>query len=241
MKRYSLKPLLIFSIISLIVVSCNLGQSPKQTSQQLMPGEHKVVVKEVIQTTNYTYLFVDEEGLETWLALPSLEAKEGETYYYMGGMEMKNFESKELGRTFPTVYFIESVSKSPDLASGEKMEAPHSNRSSVTDKQAIDIKPAQGGISIAELYQNKASYSGKKVKIKGQVTKFNGNIMDRNWVHIQDGSEFSGKYDLTATTDTEVSVGNIVTLEGVVKLDQDFGYGYSYEILLEGAVLIKEL
>jgi hypothetical protein len=63
--------------------------------------------------------------------------------------------------------------------------------------------------------------------------------MKRNWIHIQDGTEYSGKFDLTATTDIEATVGETLTLEGTITLDKDFGYGYSYEVLMEDAKPIK--
>ena len=105
-------------------------------------------------------------------------------------------------------------------------------------QQDVSVKPAEGGITIAELFARKDSYAGKTVKIRGQVTKYNAAIMKKNWVHIQDGSEYSGKFDLTATTDMEVAVGDIITLEGTVALNKDFGYGYSYDVLLEDSKIL---
>ena len=57
--------------------------------------------------------------------------------------------------------------------------------------------------------------------------------MGKNWVHIQDGSEFEGGFDLTVTTDKPTSVGETITFEGKVILDKDFGYGYYYSVLME--------
>jgi hypothetical protein len=236
MKTYSMKFLILVSIISTLFLSCQ----PKQ-NVQLQPGVHKIVVKEVIQTNNYTYLFVEENDADKWLAVSKMEANKGETYYYTGGFEMKNFESKELGRTFESVYFLQSVSSTPDILAKEPVAEPHSTGKLNVEKQDINVKPAEGTITIAELFAHKDSYAGKTVKISGQVTKFNAAIMKKNWVHIQDGSEYSGKFDLTATTDMEVAVGDIITLEGTVAINKDFGYGYSYDVLLEDSkVLINQ-
>jgi hypothetical protein len=68
------------------------------------------------------------------------------------------------------------------------------------------------------------------------VVKYSPGIMNKNWVHIQDGTEYDGNYDLTVTTLSEFKVGDIVTLEGKIALDKDFGYGYIYDVLLEDAV-----
>jgi hypothetical protein len=59
--------------------------------------------------------------------------------------------------------------------------------------------------------------------------------MGKNWVHIQDGTEYQGGFDLTITTDGQVAVGETVTFEGKIVLDKDFGYGYSYPVLMEEA------
>ncbi len=63
--------------------------------------------------------------------------------------------------------------------------------------------------------------------------------MELNWVHIQDGTEFEGKFDLTATSIESFEVGSTVILEGILALNKDFGYGYKYEILLEKATEVN--
>lgn len=235
MKTHSMKVFLLVSFVFLLL-SCQSNQNKQ--SAQLPAGVHRIVVKEVIQTNNYTYLRVDENNAEKWLAVGKMEADKGETYYYTGGFEMKNFESKELGKTFESIYFLESVSSSPEIMVKEQAKEPHSTGKLNVEKQDISIKPAEGGITIAELFANKESYTGKTVKISGQVTKYNAAIMKKNWIHIQDGSEYSGKFDLTATTEMETAEGEIITIEGTVALNKDFGYGYSYDVLLEDCKLL---
>jgi hypothetical protein len=100
-------------------------------------------------------------------------------------------------------------------------------------KKDVKIEPCNGCTTISNLLSNKQSLSGKVVRIKGVVTKFNPQIMGKNWIHIQDGSEFQGGFDLTITTDKSVSLGDTVTFEGKLALDKDFGYGYFYPILME--------
>jgi hypothetical protein len=79
------------------------------------------------------------------------------------------------------------------------------------------------------------------VKINGQVTKFSPEIMGKNWMHIQDGTEAGGKYDISMTTDlkTKASVGDVVYFEGKVSVDKNIGQGYFYEILVEDAKILK--
>jgi hypothetical protein len=103
--------------------------------------------------------------------------------------------------------------------------------------EKIDVKvdPCKDCIKISDLLQNKKTYSGKSIKVTGKVTKFNPEIMGTNWIHIQDGTEYQGGFDLTITTGQKVVVGEIITFEGKIVLDKDFGYGYFYPVLMEDA------
>ena len=48
-----------------------------------------------------------------------------------------------------------------------------------------------------------------------------------------------GAFDITITTRSEVQINDIVTLEGKVTLNKDFGAGYIYDVIIENATLIK--
>ena len=197
---------------------------------------HTVVVQEVIQATSYTYLKAKEADSEFWIAITKREIEAGATISFAGGLEMKNFQSKDLQRTFETVYFVDRVVSGGSPASQPPVNMPHQMKPEL-EKKEVSIEPAEGGITIAELFTNRDSYAEKTVLIKGQVTKVNRAIMDRNWVHLQDGTGDSGSHDLTITTDEEVNVGDVVTFEGKITLNKDFGSGYSYEVLMEQAKL----
>ncbi len=202
------------------------------------PVMHTVVAKDVIQTTGYTYLLLTEEGKEYWAAVSRFDAVKGKTYYYNNGMEMQNFKSKELNRTFESIQFIQEFSDQPIQ---EKVQAPLTTkgRQSVDKVDGIKVEPVAGAVKLADLFANKANYAGKKVKVKGQVVKYSPEIMNKNWIHLQDGSEANGSYDLTITTLETVEVGKVVTLEGVLAIDKDFGYGYKYDLILEESKIIK--
>jgi hypothetical protein len=103
----------------------------------------------------------------------------------------------------------------------------------IVKKMDIKLEPCDGCTSISSLLSNKQSFSGKVIRVKGQVTKFNPEIMGKNWVHIQDGTVFQEGFDLTVTTDAKVSVGETVTFQGKIVLNKDFGYGYTYNVLME--------
>jgi hypothetical protein len=105
----------------------------------------------------------------------------------------------------------------------------------VTSKADVKIEPCSDCITIAKLLENKKDYKGKSVRVKGMVTKYNPGIMGKNWVHIQDGTDYKDSFDLTITTDGTASMGETVTYEGKIALEKDFGYGYFYDVIMEDA------
>jgi hypothetical protein len=200
---------------------------------------HNVVVNEVIHAGGYTYLRVTEKRKEIWIAVPAMEAKKGDKLSYTGGLEMKDFQSKELKRTFPSILFLEGVNTETSTSQPGPMDNLKFPGAVKTEKINVTIKPGEGCISIAKLFEAKSDYSGKIVKIRGKITKFNVQIMGKNWIHIQDGTEFKGDYDLTITSDTMITVGDTATFEGKISLKKDFGYGYFYNVIMEDGKLIK--
>lgn len=144
---------------------------------------------------------------------------------------------------FATAIFILASCKGPGTGPLVKesftKESPHMGGGQThsvqvkPEKVNVTIEPCSGCISISALLSDKKAYSGKSIKVKGQVTKYNPGIMGKNWIHVQDGTEYQGEFDLTITTDKEVSVGQQVTFEGTIVLDKDFGYGYFYKVLME--------
>jgi hypothetical protein len=223
-------------------VKKNKVPTAQNQTQAVPTGMHEVKVAEVIQSSNYTYLKVTENGTESWLAVNRMEAAPGQTYYYGEGLEMKNFHSKELNRDFETIYFVQDISTQAQPAAAGALPNPHGEtmgKVSIAEKSGISVAPAENGLSIAKLYASKADYSGKKIKMKGQVVKVNDEVMGKNWVHIQDGSKDGDHFDLTITTLEKVAVDDVVTFEGTIAVNKDFGYGYAYELIMEDAKLVK--
>ncbi len=228
------KTLIIISFIFL-AAACRNSSSRKSQSEADI---HKVTIEEVLHAAGYTYLLVSEDRKEQWLAVPEMDVNIGTTYYYQGGLNMPDFKSRELDRVFESVIFLEQISLEPPLPpESVSLSTAHSATVPV-EKPDILVEVAKDGISIADLVSEKKSYDGKTVRIRGQVTKYNPDIMDKNWIHIQDGTEYDGTFDLTITSDITVETGKIVTFEGKIALDKDFGFGYFYDIIMEEAKII---
>jgi len=229
----------LLSIIILINLSSCDSQPEKATNNASSNFDYSGVIQEVIQTSNYTYCLVKDDKNEKWLAVSKMDATNGQTLYYNMGLEMVNFHSKELDRTFPSVFFVQKASTNPDAFAPAKMTMGQKPMKPKIEKKDLEVEKADDGITIAELFANKDSYAGKKVRIRGKVTKFNRAIMEKNWAHIQDGTDHNGEFDLTVTTADEVNVEAVVTFEGIIALDKDFGSGYFYKVIMEDAIIVR--
>ncbi len=212
----------------------NQNQSMGASHQTASAG-HTVTVEEVIQAKSYTYLRVNEGNQEYWIATAKQIIEKGQTLNYSQGLEMKNFTSKELGRDFETIWFVGQMSGSGSMSG----KSPASSQLRVM-AQNISVEKVAGGVTIQELYSNPSAYEGKTVTIRGEVTKFNSRIMDRNWVHIQDGTHTDGSFDLTVTTMANIKAGDVVVFQGKIALNKDFGAGYTYDLIMEEATLVNE-
>ena len=95
-------------------------------------------------------------------------------------------------------------------------------------------------MTIAEIFANKDTLKGKMVRVKGKVVKVSHNIMKHNWIHITDGTGENGTDKIIFRSKTEsVPVDTEVVAEGIVDTDLDFGYGYTYSILIDDSTFTK--
>jgi len=241
-----------------------LSRTPSQASdaQQLSEVSGKVV--QTLDASRYTYIRLDDgAGNETWAAVPQTKIKIGEQITLKGGMVMRNFNSITLNRTFDSILFATGVVGAGGDKNAQMRAAPMagsdvtmpgmaapgmtpqtggSSRATVPfTKLKVEKSTAQNGYTIEELFAKGATLNKQKVTVKGQVVKVNPDIMGRNWIHIQDGTGDPAKstHDLVATSADIAEKGAIISLEGVLAADKDFGSGYRYDVIVEDAVLMK--
>ncbi len=194
-------------------------------------------VLETIDGGGYTYVRVHDGNQEVWVAVNQFEVLVGEQVSFPPEMLMENFESASLGRTFDKIYFVTAIKK---LKPGERPKMPPHGIPSEMKKgtpapvktRVTGINKLDGGVTVAELFRDKNNYHEKTVRIRGRVVKFTPQIMGKNWIHIQDGTDFEGSFDLTVTSNSTVTVDDIVVVEGMVILNKDFGFGYKYDVLV---------
>ncbi|MDA3906351.1 MAG: hypothetical protein PF484_09775 [Bacteroidales bacterium] len=238
-----MKKIAFLSLLLIILISCKNNQNTAEESTKTKDGPESFVVLEHMEAAGYVYILGDQGGAKRWFALTSRQVIEGEVFYYEDPLIMKDYFSKELERPFDEVLFLSRVSKNPqDLAPpsiDNTMSAKKSIGKITTEQHKINIDLPENAISIGELYEQMETFNSQKVKVRGKVVKFSPEIMQTNWIHIQDGTSFQDKFDLTITSNEIVKEGDIITFEGIVSVNKDFGYGYFYELILEQAETIK--
>jgi hypothetical protein len=70
----------------------------------------KAKVTQTMNSGGYTYVeAADEKGVKTWLALPEIKVKVGDSIEYPDTPPLSNFQSKTLNKTFEKISFIPGV------------------------------------------------------------------------------------------------------------------------------------
>lgn len=220
-------------------------------------------VLEKIDVPNYAYLRVGSPGSAgTWAAVPTTDVKIGQVVEVDEAMEMVDFTSATLKRTFDRIYFgvlAGSPKKEPAAPSAEPpaalpaghgaasadMGAMHGAPSAAGDAVPVgkvDKAPGANGHRIAELFAKRDALAGKVVRVRGVIVKTTPGVLGRTFAHLRDGSGSAqaGDHDLTVTGGSLPAVGTTVLVEGTLTKDMDFGSGYRYPILLEGARTVDE-
>ena len=195
-------------------------------------------VAETMDGGGYTYASLEKDGKKNWVAYPTRQTKIGETLSFKSCMEMREFQSKTLNRTFDSILFCGKPEGKPKPAAittaGKKSLG---SQGAVAAAGKIKVAKASGANAyiISEIFAKRGSLNGKQIVVKGQVVKVSSGIMDRTWIHLQDGSgsEKLKNHDLVVTSKDTPEVGDVVTVSGTLAKDKDFGSGYKYGVIIE--------
>ena len=239
-----MKALLAFCMLFLTTSALAVGEGmPTQADAGVVKGE----VLEVINVENFTYLRLDTHAGEIWTAVISAPVKKGNVVAIKDAIVMKDFESKILKRTFPTILFGnlvgapngngQSADKSVPMGLGSSFIALSQKWKSGNTPRVAKADESDA-LAVADVVKGAAKLDGKSVVVRGKVVKYNPDIMGKNWIHVRDGSgsEKDQSNDILVTSSVPVQIGDVVTFRGKVRTDQDFGAGYAYKVLIEDAV-----
>lgn len=220
---------------TMIMTSVFLIYTPVIIAAETYPATGTVA--EAFESGGYVYMRL-EDG--TWVAANAFAVSQGDKIQYSGAMEMNNFYSNTLERTFDSILFVSGASLVG--GGGAAMPAMPMEGHGGMDKPAIveapaagEVKPLADGKTVAAIFSEAGQLKEQVVSLNAKVVKVSSQIMGKNWVTLQDGTGTEPNNKLLATTQEEVALGDLVTVKGTVKTDVDLGYGYQYKVLLEEA------
>ena len=208
-------------------------------------------VIETMDSGGYTYVRLKSANGEAWAAVSQAKVERGAELTVVGSAWMENFESKTLGRKFDRILFGSLETAAAPATDAAALPPGHPNTGALppghpaparaADVGPINVEKAAGGLTVAEVHAQRAKLAGQTVLVRGKVVKFRSGIMDRNWLHLRDGSGSAEKQDddLTVTTKQTVGVGEVVLVRAKLSVGRDFGAGYVYQVILEDAQIEK--
>ncbi len=203
-----------------------LGGSNSAPAVVAVPG----MTGKVIETMNaggYTYVRVKTPAGKIWAACSPVAVKVGDSVTVPKGAIMQNFKSTVLNRTFDEIYFVGHITVNGMEAA--TAGAPH----------VKPVGPAET-VTVADILKRSSELAGHDVVVHGLVTKFTGDVMNRNWIHLVDASNKDKKPDIVVTTAGTVAAGDRIAIRGTVACNKDFGSGYKYPVLVEDGLITKE-
>jgi len=220
------------------------GPAPAEPPDAVKPTELRGTVLETREANTYTYVRLDTGGDSIWAAVPTTPVNVGDVVNLHQAMPMTDFYSPTFHEVFEYLYLATSlrvIGDSEDATALSLREHCGAQAEPGTKIDVSGIEPAEGGKTVQELWSRRQELAGSVVTVRGRVVKCTSGVMGRNWLHLRDGSGARGESDeLTITTDAAVKIGSLVLVSGTVAVDKDFGYGYRYDLLIEGASVSVE-
>ena len=177
--RKKTKMICMFGVLSIVFLcllfSCSSenGSHAKKTSGQASGAGHAAktdyLTGKVVQTMDsggYTYVLLTRDGSQLWIAMPAAKVSVGADMTIEPGIEMKNFTSNTLKRTFDRIIF--STGPAPggtpvQNSSATQNSAPHTT----IEKKDITVEKANGpdSYTISEIYGSRVALDGKHATV----------------------------------------------------------------------------
>jgi len=182
------------------------------------------VVEQAIDRGDTQLLGVRQGQLQTWVRVPAVGATVGDHVLLGQGTPRFDVEIPERGLRAREVVDIDHV---------QVVDAETARRVSVTTAP-------DSAVPIATVYAELAQRADAEIVVYGVVVKATSAV-GAIWVHLQDGTgdAATGTHDLTVRTQQPVTPGQRVAFRGLLRRDVDLGFGYHYDALVEGGVVLR--
>lgn len=191
------------------------------------------VVVETLDAGGYTYLQIEDAKKKYWVAVEGVKIDKGMEVRFTEEMRVKDFKSQSLGRVFDEIIFASNLQYRTKVAET-------GNLALIREHVEVSSYQQKGTMSVKEALQKREELQGKTIAIRGRVVKASANILERNFIHLQDGTGENKEVGRIVFTSKELpKVGDVLTATGTVSVDKNFGSGYVYPIIVENASFTK--
>ena len=202
-----------------------VGQKVTVPTGMVMPDFHSKTLDRTFPVIHFVEAFWHQGQEPDWYLAGAAPGSGGG----MGGHDGMTMAGHGTGET------------SGQMPTGQTLAQPISGTRLLLENAHVEtVAKVAGGYTVAEIYAQRNDLAEQTVQVRGRVVKFTPNIMGTNWVHIQDGTGEGEAYDLTVTTSSHLDVGDVVLVSGPLSVDRDFGAGYRYTVIVEGASVVRE-
>src|SRR5208282_1624777 len=99
MKRMLLS--VVFVVFAAALLVAGQGMHAASFAETILSGK----VAETMDSGDYTYVLIEKDAEQTWFAVPQMQVVKGQTISFRPGVEMIDFYSKKLKRTFKKIIF----------------------------------------------------------------------------------------------------------------------------------------
>lgn len=189
-------------------------------------------VLEAQEVGAYTYLRLRTSSKgDVWAAVSRVPVHRGAKVTIFDAAEMRDFESRGLGRRFDSIHFGVLGVEAKEGADADV----HSGGANQPVVEPVARAEGPDARTVAEIVSGRLALRDTPVTVRARVDRVSRNVMGMNWVHLRDGSgtPAEGNYDVVATSDELPAVGAVVTARGIVRTDVEAGMGHAFKVLLE--------
>ncbi|MFH7325813.1 hypothetical protein [Desulfurivibrio sp. C05AmB] len=180
----------------------------------------------------YTFILLEENGEQRWLAANFIDIAPGDLVEYTGGIEMRDFHSPAMDHTFEEILLVTNIRITEMVAlPGDEEAAP----SPATARPELPTDQDTRRLSLADLFLNREDLEGATVVLQAKVIGYSGNIQGQNWVTLADGTGTAPDNSVLAVSSDTASLGETLTVRGTVRLDVSVGAMHTYKVLLDEA------
>ncbi|GBE55690.1 hypothetical protein BMS3Bbin15_01873 [archaeon BMS3Bbin15] len=197
----------------------------------------KGVVEKTVAAGMYTYAKISDGTGEIWVAGPKTNLKPGSKVKLYGALVVLNFKSPALNKTIDVLLMTQSFGSGESSLHG-------TTEGNSTSAVNVSVKKLAGGYTISDIFTRSKDLAGKEIEFRGVITKVLPEIMNKTWIHLQDGTKdnVTGENEIKVTYSgpEKFKVGDVVIVKGKLETDVNIGSGYFFRVLINNATIKKD-